>query len=106
MGTHLLIHNTEAHRYEYCIGEHTAYIEYVASDEKGPLYLTHTIVPSALGGQGIGSKLVTDVLRQIDQDGLRIVPVCPFIREYIQKHPEWEHLVTSPGSSSSDLTQS
>lgn len=105
MGTHLLIHNTEAHRYEYRIGEHTAYIEYLTSDEKGPLYLTHTNVPSALGGQGIGSALVTDVLRHIEQNGLQIVPICPFIREYIQKHPEWEHLLASPGNSSSDLKQ-
>ena len=106
MGTPPLIHNTEALRYEYRIGEHTAYIEYVASDEKGPLYLTHTNVPSALGGQGIGSALVTDVLQKIDQEGVRIVPVCPFIREYIHKHPEWEHLLTSPDNSASDLKHS
>ncbi|HIV60158.1 MAG TPA: N-acetyltransferase, partial [Candidatus Alistipes pullistercoris] len=57
------------------------------------IYLTHTEVPSALEGKGVGSSLVRLALEDIERQQLRLVPLCPFVAGYVQKHPEWKRLV-------------
>lgn len=48
-----------------------------------------------LGGKGIGSQLVEKVLLDIEKKDLRLVPLCPFVAGYIQKHPDWKRIVMS-----------
>ena len=69
-----------------------AKIEYIKTPN-GEIYLTHTEVPRALGGKGIGSQLVEKTLKDIEQKDLRLVPLCPFVAGYIHKHPEWRRIV-------------
>lgn len=87
-----LIDNQEQNRYELHIDKYIALIEYIKT-KNGEIYLTHTEVPEALEGKGIGSQLVKKVLMDIEQKGLRLIPLCSFIASYIQKHPEWNHIV-------------
>ena len=54
----------------------------------GRLVLTHTEVPPTLEGRGIGGKLVAAALDRARQDGLTIVPLCPFARSWLQRHPD------------------
>lgn len=61
--------------------------------ENGEIYLTHTEVPPALEGKGIASQLVLKVLQDIEHKNLKLVPLCPFVAGYIQKHPEWKKLI-------------
>lgn len=93
MNTHTLINNTAQLQYEYHIGDAVALAEYVRTP-KGEIFLTHTEVPPSLQGQGIASALIGDVLADIDRQGLRVVPVCPFVSDYIRRHPEWQRIVT------------
>ena len=51
-----LIDYEEKHQYEFQNGSYTPRIEYIKSSN-GEIYLTHTEVPAALGGHGIGSQL-------------------------------------------------
>ena len=62
-------------------------------NKDGVIYLTHTEVPMELGGKGIGSQLVEKVLLDIEKKDLRLVPLCPFVAGYIQKHPDWKRIV-------------
>ncbi len=87
-----LIDNPLRHCYEFHIDGYTPKIQYIKS-RYGDIYLTHTEVPFPLRGQGIGSQLVGKVLSVISQKDARVVPVCPFVTEYIRKHPQWEHVV-------------
>ncbi|CAK7005057.1 MAG: hypothetical protein PARBA_00197 [Parabacteroides sp.] len=87
-----LIDNAERGQYEFHIGKYTPLIEYIKS-KNGEIYLTHTEVPPQLEGQGIGAQLVKKVLDDIDRQALRLVPMCPFVAGYIQKHPEWKRLI-------------
>lgn len=87
-----LIDNVEENQYEFHVGTHIAKIEYIKT-ANGEIYLTHTETPIALEGQGIASALVKKVLEDIEQKNLRLVPLCPFVVGYIQKHPEWRKLV-------------
>lgn len=92
MDDYELIDNTENHQYEFHIGKLVPKIEYIKS-KNGEIYLTHTEVPVQLEGKGVGSQLVEKVLKDIEQQGLRLVPLCPFVAGYIKKHLDWRRIV-------------
>ncbi len=87
-----LILNTDKDCYEYNLKGFKPKVEYIVS-KTGEIYLTHTEVPFQLEGKGIGTSLVRDVLTDIEQRGLKLVPLCPFITRYIRKHPQWRKLL-------------
>ena len=87
-----LIDNEEKHRYEFQIDGKIAEIDYIKSNN-GEIYLVHTEVPASLGGKGVGSQLAEKALADIERQGLRLVPLCPFVAGYIYKHPEWKRIV-------------
>jgi len=89
--TYQLIDNPDKKRYEFLLPEHTPRIEYIRTKDK--IYLTHTEVPLELGGQGIGSELVRQVLGDIKKKDLTLIPLCPFVAGYIKEHPQWRQLV-------------
>ena len=88
MENYKLIDNVALHQYEFRIGDLIPRIEYIKT-KNGEIYLTHTEVPSALEGKGVGSSLVRLALEDIERLQLRLVPLCPFVAGYVLKHPEW-----------------
>jgi hypothetical protein len=86
-----LVDNASKKRYEALVDGSTALIEYIKAQDK--IYLTHTEVPTALEGKGIGSALVLKVLKDIERQNLTLVPLCPFVALYLKRHPEWKKLV-------------
>ena len=92
MENYKLLDNVALHQYEFRIGDLIPRIEYIKT-KNGEIYLTHTEVPSALEGKGVGSSLVRLALEDIERQQLRLVPLCPFVAGYVQKHPEWKRLV-------------
>ena len=87
----IVIHNQEAGRFEFRKDSHLAVLEYHLSG--GKITFTHTGVPDALGGQGIGSLLARAGLDHARNQSLAVVPLCSFIAAYIQKHSEYKNLV-------------
>jgi hypothetical protein len=83
--------NTDRHRFELDSGGHMAFANYRLSS--GVITLTHTEVPPALRGGGIGSKLVRGALDIARARGLRVVAQCPFVADVIRRHPEYADLV-------------
>lgn len=55
--------------------------------------LVHTEVLPSLEGGGFGARLVAAALDDIRTRGLRVVPICPFVRSYIRRHPDYADLV-------------
>lgn len=83
--------NAEEQRYEARQGsEVVGFLTYRLHPER--ITLIHTEVAAALEGQGIGSQLVTGALDDIRRRGLTIVPICPFVRAYLRRHPEYADL--------------
>ncbi len=78
--------NAESHRYELPVGDQVAVVVYNLSGQN--LMITETLVPEALEGQGIASRLARHVIADAGERGLMILPVCPFFSAYLQKHPE------------------
>ncbi len=86
-----LINNEEHKQYETVVEDHLSIVEYIVAQNK--MYLTHTEVPPALNGKGVGSALVKAVLTDIEKKGMQLVPLCPFVAVYVKRHPEWMKLV-------------
>ncbi len=55
--------------------------------------LDHTETPAAARGRGLASRLTKGVLDEMRSRGLKIVPRCPFVRAYVERHPEYRDLV-------------
>lgn len=53
----------------------------------------HTGVPDRYRGQGIGLMLVEKLIEDARAKGVKVVPVCPFIRAMFEKHPEWSDVM-------------
>jgi predicted GNAT family acetyltransferase len=87
-----VINNKAHHRYELEVEGHLATEHYELVGDV--ITFAHTDVPKALGGKGIGSKLVQGALDQVRADGLKLIPQCPFVKAWIDKHPDYADLVT------------
>jgi uncharacterized protein len=82
--------NIDAGRFELRVDDGLAVLEYRCEGNR--LYLLHTEVPEALTGQGLAGTLARAALEHARAAGLRVVPWCPFVRAYLQQHPEYAAL--------------
>jgi predicted GNAT family acetyltransferase/glutaredoxin len=62
----------------------------------GRVTITHTEVDEACSGRGFGSMLARAVLDDARARGERVLPLCPFIAGYIERHPEYRDLLATP----------
>ena len=84
--------NTSDHRYEARIdGGLAGFAAYELGDRR--IVFTHTEVFSEFEGRGVGSALARSALDDVRaRGGLRVVPRCPFIRGWIDAHPDYGDL--------------
>ena len=86
------VNNNKAHhRYELEVESYLATEHYKL--DGNVITFEHTDVPKELGGKGVGSKLVQGALDQVRAAGLQVIPECPFVKAWIEKHPEYADLV-------------
>lgn len=86
--------NPGAHRFEaHLDGELAGFAAY----RRGPgrITFTHTEVDDRFEGRGVGGELARHALDAARAEGLAVVPRCPFIGGWIDKHPEYGDLVAS-----------
>ncbi|MEM0986734.1 MAG: GNAT family N-acetyltransferase [Pseudomonadota bacterium] len=57
------------------------------------MIIDHTGVPEPLRGLGIGEMLVRRAVEDGRAEGIKIIPLCPFAKATLQKHPEWADVV-------------
>ena len=86
-----IVNNPSKHRYELAVEGHIAATYYKLAD--GVITFVHTVVPPELGGKGIGSKLIKGALDQVRTDGLKVIPECPFVKAFIEKHADYQDLL-------------
>lgn len=85
--------NAEEGRFELPHGGATAKLDYDEKEGGKVLDLTRTEVPEELRGEGVGGRLVAQALDWARDHGRRVIPTCPFVEGYIDKHPEYRDLV-------------
>jgi hypothetical protein len=86
-----VVHNRAEQRFELAEGGHTAIASYRLEGDR--ISFTHTVVPEEIEGQGVGSRLVRSALGDVRREGLKVVPLCYFVKGYIERHPEYQDLL-------------
>lgn len=87
-----VVDNPEASRFEVLVdGEVAGFAEYRRT--KAATAFTHTVIDPAFEGRGLGSVLARAALDATREAGSPVLPFCPFIRGYIQRHPDYLDLV-------------
>ena len=82
----------EKNRFEIRVdGEVAGHAEYARKGNR--VIFTHTEIDPAREGQGLGSKLAAGALDAVRADGHPVVPLCPFVAAYIERHPEYDGCV-------------
>lgn len=85
-------HVAERSRFEVRSGERPAgFVAY--RSRPGVITFTHTEIEHAFEGRGVGSTLVRAALDDARRRHLAVVPACPFVRAYIERHPDYADLV-------------
>ena len=79
-------------RFEVLVTDRRAELVYRSGDDR--LVLIHTEVPPELEGHGIGGQLVAAAVDRAAREGLTVVPLCPFARGWLQRHPDTAARVT------------
>ncbi|PZF74563.1 GNAT family N-acetyltransferase [Taibaiella soli] len=88
-----LVDNKAHHRFEMHVGNEFAFLIYEL--DKPRITLVHTEVPESMEGKGVASALIEKVLEHIEKGGLKLIPVCPFVRAYLKRHPDWKRILDS-----------
>lgn len=57
------------------------------------IIIDHTDVPAALRGRKVGERLVRQAIEDARRDGVSIIPLCPFAKAQIDRHPEWQDVL-------------
>lgn len=82
-----VVDNAELQRYELYVGDDLAgQIAY--SRRNGAVTLIHTEIDPSFKGQGLGDAIVAAALADLDDRGIHMIPVCPFVRSYLERHPQ------------------
>lgn len=86
--------NIASHRFELEIDDQVAKAWYRKQGEI--ITFTHTDVPEAMSGRGVGSRLARGALDAARAAGERVVALCPFIAAFIRRHAEYQDLLAQP----------
>lgn len=87
--------NVARQRYELNVEGGLAFIDY--RRDGSVVALVHAEVPVPLQGRGLGSQLARGTLELVRARGERVIPICPFIVDYLARHPEFRTLVAPRG---------
>ncbi|WP_127143959.1 DUF5996 family protein [Pelagibacterium montanilacus] len=79
-------------RYRLVVEGVEAEMTYSRAGEK-LLIIDHTEVPTALRGRKVGERLVERAVQDARRDGITIIPLCPFAKAQIERHPEWQDVL-------------
>ncbi|WP_396273249.1 GNAT family N-acetyltransferase [Hyphomonas sp.] len=84
-------HDAARQRYFVVIDGAEAYLTY-ERPKAGHRHITHTVVPDALGGRGLGKRLVTQVMQDVIAAKETVSSSCWFASALIEKTPAWAGL--------------
>lgn len=79
-------------RYRLVVDGHEAEMTYSRAGA-GLIIIDHTEVPTALRGRKVGERLVRQAVEDARRDRVEIIPLCPFAKAQIGRHPEWQDVL-------------
>jgi uncharacterized protein len=76
--------NTDLQRYELEVDGYIVYADYRAQDISR--YLDFVYAPPELRGKGAAGRLMQGIMELAEQQGHRIVPICPYAVQWMKRH--------------------
>lgn len=87
----IISNNTSENRYEIHLDNQlVGYADYVQTDQL--VTMPHTVIFPGNEGQGLAGKLVRAALDDIRKLDLPVLPTCPYVQNWISKHPEYQDM--------------
>lgn len=96
MESYNVINNQQRQQFQVSAQGETGFLEYRLHE--GAIVLMHTEVPEKLGGRGIGTVLAAAAFDYAKNHQLKVKVYCPFVKKYLDRHPELNDLVLPPSS--------
>jgi len=96
MQAYTVINNEQRQQFQLPVEGEIGFLEYRLHE--GAIVLMHTEVPETLGGRGIGSALAAAAFDYARNHQLKVKVYCPFVKKYLDRHPELSDLVLPPSS--------
>lgn len=94
----VVVHNVDKHRYEVREGDVTAGFTQYRLPDADHVDFVHTEVDPAYNGRGLASRLVAEALADVRDTGKRIIPHCPYVAGWLERHHDFDDLVDWPTS--------
>jgi len=87
----MIEHNVTGRCFELRLEGHRCVLDYALNHDV--MTITHTGVPSELGGRGLAAEITKFALDYAQIKGWRVIPQCSYVAAYIKKHPQYSPLV-------------
>ncbi len=84
-------HRPDQHRFEVIVEGVRCVLEYRLNDQV--MRITHTGVPSEVGGRGLAGALTRAALEHARSAGWKVIPACSYAAQFIERHPEYGDLL-------------
>jgi uncharacterized protein len=82
--------NRQLQRFELPVDDQVVFADY--RRQPGRLVITYVEAPEALRGTGAAGQLMQGVMQEVRLEGIKVLPLCPYARAWIQRHPEFKDL--------------
>jgi predicted GNAT family acetyltransferase len=89
----VVVNNAAEGRFEIRMDGEIAFLQYEPGRKL--IRLVHTEVPDGLQGRGLAGQLARAAFEYTQANGLKAVVLCPFVRTYVKRHPEYAPLVAT-----------
>ena len=86
-----VVDNQAQRRFELHVDGEMSVLTYRIAGDR--IRLIHTEVPREQRGRGYADMLARAALERAARDHLRVVPLCPFVRAFLERHPEYNALI-------------
>ena len=86
-----VLDNRELQRFELPVGDQVVFADY--RRQPGRLVITHVEAPLNLRGKGVAGELMQGLLDQVRAAQLKVLPLCPYARAWMQRRPDYRDLM-------------
>lgn len=84
-------HDESGRCFELLVEGHRCVLDYTLHNNV--MTVTHTGVPSELGGRGLAADLTKFALDHAQSQGWKVIPQCSYVAAYVKKHPEYAGII-------------
>ena len=82
--------NRQLQRFELPVEDQVVFADY--RRQPGRLVITYVEAPPELRGTGAAGRLMQGMMEEVRLEGIKVLPLCPYAKAWMQRHPEFKDL--------------